>query len=75
MRQYTSKEMHAYTKPAFNVGPSSARQRLRADDGPFIVVFGLWQNSLDPRMRDGVISNFPWMDQYSLQLHQQYAIY
>ena len=36
------------TKLAFNVGPSSARQqkaismafRWRADDGPFIVVFG-----------------------------------
>ena len=36
------------TKPAFNVGPSSARQRnaismafrWRADDGPFIAVFG-----------------------------------
>ena len=32
------------TKQAFNVGPSSARQRMtfrwRTDDGPFIVVFG-----------------------------------
>ena len=30
------------TKPAFNVGPSSARQRnaWRADDGPLIMVFG-----------------------------------
>ena len=36
------------TKPAFNVGPSSVRQRnaisvafrCRADDGPFIAVFG-----------------------------------
>ena len=36
------------TKPAFNVGPSSARQGnailmafcWRADDGPFIAVFG-----------------------------------
>ena len=39
---------HKATKPAFNVGPSTARQRnaikmafrLRADDGPLIVVFG-----------------------------------
>ena len=39
---------HKATKPAFNVGPSSSRQRKvisiafrwRADDGPFIVVFG-----------------------------------
>ena len=27
------------TKPAFNVGPSSARQR-KADDGTFIAIFG-----------------------------------
>ena len=35
---------HKDTNPAFNVGPSSARQRKairwRADDGPHIVVFG-----------------------------------
>ena len=39
---------HKATKPAFNVGPSSARQRnaiemavrSRADDGPLLVVFG-----------------------------------
>ena len=39
---------HKATEPAFNVGPSSARQRnaiqmafrWRADDGPLIVVFG-----------------------------------
>ena len=36
---------HKATKPAFNVGPSAARQRnaiyrLRADDGPILVVFG-----------------------------------
>ena len=39
---------HKATEPAFNVGPSSARQRnaismayrLRADDGQLIVVFG-----------------------------------
>ena len=33
---------HRATKPAFNVGPSSARQRnvIWADDGPFIAVFG-----------------------------------
>ena len=39
---------HKATKPAFNVGPSSARQRNAismafrwwADDGPFIAVFG-----------------------------------
>ena len=41
-------ENHEATKPAFNVGPSSARQqnaikmafRWRADDGPLIVAFG-----------------------------------
>ena len=39
---------HKATKPAFNVGPPSARQgnamqtafRWRADDGSFIVIFG-----------------------------------
>ena len=39
---------HKATKPAFNVGPLSARQRnailmadrWRADDGPILVVFG-----------------------------------
>ena len=35
---------HKATKPAFNVWPSSARQRMafrwRADDGPLLVVFG-----------------------------------
>ena len=39
---------HKATKPAFNVGPSSARQRTaitmafrwRAEDGQFIVIFG-----------------------------------
>ena len=39
---------HKATKPAFNVGPSLARQRnalemafrWRADDGPLLVVFG-----------------------------------
>ena len=38
---------HKATQPAFNVGPSSAGQRnaiyafrWRADDGPFIVIFG-----------------------------------
>ena len=43
-----SHENHKTTKPAFNVGPSSARQRnaikmafrWQADDGPLIVVFG-----------------------------------
>ena len=43
-----SSENHKTTKPAFNVGSSSARQRnaitmafrWRADDGPFIAVFG-----------------------------------
>ena len=41
-------ENHKATKPAFNVGPSSARQRnaikmafrWRVDDGPLIVAFG-----------------------------------
>ena len=43
---------HKATKPAFNVGPSLARQRnaikcrWRADDDPLIVVFG-WSN-MDP---------------------------
>ena len=39
---------HKATKPAFNVGPSSARQRnaiemafhWQVEDGPFIVIFG-----------------------------------
>ena len=33
---------HKVTKPAFNIGPSSARQRnaIIADDGPTLVVFG-----------------------------------
>ena len=43
-----SKENHKATKAAFNVGPSSARQRnaisiafrWQTDDGPFIAVFG-----------------------------------
>ena len=37
---------HKAAKPAFNVGQSSTRQRnairWRADDDPFIVVFGLF---------------------------------
>ena len=45
---YGSAENQKATKPAFNVGPSSARQRKaipmgfhwRADDGPLIVIFG-----------------------------------
>ena len=28
------------TKPVFNVGSSSAHQRWRADNGPYLVVFG-----------------------------------
>ena len=42
------------TKPAFNVGPSSARQRnafrWRADDDPLIMIFGSTKNlsKMDP---------------------------
>ena len=34
-----SLENHKVTKPTFNVGQSSTRQRWRADVDPFIVVF------------------------------------
>ena len=48
---------HKVTKPAFNVGPSSVRQRNAilmafswwAEDGPLIVVFG-WFLSLPPQI-------------------------
>ena len=33
-------ENHKATKPAFNVGPSLARQQSISKDGPFLVVFG-----------------------------------
>ena len=53
---------HKATKPAFNGGPSSARQGntiemaflLRADDGPFIAVFG----SYIPLSTKKMLSNF-----------------
>ena len=43
---------HKATKPAFNVGPSSARQQnaiemvfcWRADDGPLLVLFGIGEH-------------------------------
>ena len=49
------------TEPAFNVGPSSARQRnailmafrWRADDGPLIVVFGSSHHS-SSKKKNGV---------------------
>ena len=51
---------HKVTKPAFNVGPSSACQRnsisvafrSRADDGPLLVVFGSPLPSLTKQMCD-----------------------
>ena len=47
---------HKATKPAFNVGPSSARHRnamymafhWQANDGPILVVFGKKKKKLDP---------------------------
>ena len=52
-------KIHKATEPAFNVGPSSFRQRnviemafrWRADDGPFIVIFGSSIHQLDLHMK------------------------
>ena len=68
--QYWSRiyENDKATKPEFNVGSSSARQRnVIYDDGRLIVLFGsshkknvakldpLWQNFLDPRMSSNTL--------------------
>ena len=79
---------HKATKPAFNVGPSSARQRnailmafrWQADDGPFIAVFGSYMPSSTKKKKcyqiwTPVIQNFLdlRMTGYSLKHCQDFS--